>query len=91
MLAPLARYMSFSRNRSSSWGEMAGPRSLISVCSPVVGSSTAVLVRDSSRIRTNELSTASSLRASTIRLPVAPPARPVAITGWPRRLIARQC
>jgi hypothetical protein len=62
---------------------------LISVCSPEVGSSTAVLVRDSSRIRTNELRIASPFRASTIRVPVAPPASPVAITGWPRRLIAR--
>ncbi len=56
--------------------ETAGPRSLISVCSPVVGSSTAVLVRDSSRMRTKSLRIDSSLSASTIRVPVAPPAKP---------------
>ena len=89
MLAPLARYWSFSRNISSSRSETAGPRSLISVCEPVVGSSTAVLVRDSSRMSTNALRIDSSCSASTIRLPVAPPARPVAITGCPRRLSAR--
>ncbi len=89
MLAPWARYSSFSRNSSSSWAETAGPRSLISVCSPVVGSSTAVLVRDSSKMRTKSLRIDSSLSASTIRVPVAPPASPVAITGWPSRLIAR--
>ena len=48
-----------------------------------------MFVRDSSRIRTKPLRIASSLSASTIRFPVAPPASPVAITGCPRRLIAR--
>src|SRR5205085_8238678 len=89
MLAPLHRYSSFSPNSSSSCGEMAGPRSLISVWRPVVGSITAVFVRDSSRVRTNAFRIASSLSASTIRVPVAPPAIPVAITGWPSRLITR--
>jgi hypothetical protein len=56
---------------------------LISVCSPVVGSSTEVFVRDSSRIRTKSLRIASSVSCSTICVPVMPPAKPVAITGWP--------
>ena len=43
------------RNSSTSCAETAGPRSLISVCSPLVGSSTAVFVRDSSRMRTKSL------------------------------------
>jgi hypothetical protein len=56
---------------------------LISVCSPVVGSSTEVFVRDSSRMRTKSLSIDSSVSCSTMCVPVAPPAKPVAITGWP--------
>jgi hypothetical protein len=72
-----------SRNSSSSRSLTSGPRSLISVCSPFVGSSTAVFVRDSSRMRTKSLRIASSVSASTIRVPVAPPAKPVAMTGWP--------
>ncbi len=81
--APRARYSSLSRNRSSSASVTAGPRSLISVCSPLVGSWTAVLVRDSSRMRTKSLRIDSAVRCSTIRVPVGPPAKPVAITGWP--------
>jgi hypothetical protein len=34
-------------------------------------------------MRTKSLRIASSVRASTIRVPVAPPAKPVAMTGWP--------
>ena len=83
MLAPLARYSSLSTNSSASCSETFGPRSLISVCSPVVGSITAVFVRDSSRIRTKSLSTDSCVSWSTIRVPVAPPVSPVAITGAP--------
>ena len=56
---------------------------------PVVGSSTTVFVRDSSWIRTKSDRIDSSPSASTIRVPVAPPTNPVAITGWPSCLIAR--
>ena len=87
--APLARYRSLSTNSSTSCAETFGPRSLISVCSPVVGSITAVLVRDSSRMRTKSLSTDSWVSWSTIRVPVAPPVKPVAITGWPSALSTR--
>ena len=76
-----ARYSSLSRNSSISRSVTAGPRSLISVCSPVVGSSTAVFVRDSSRMRTKSLRIDSSVSSSTMRVPVGPPAKPVAITG----------
>jgi hypothetical protein len=62
---------------------------LISVCWPFVGSSTAVFVRDSSRMRTKSLRIDSSVRCSTMRVPVAPPAKPVAITGWPSVLSVR--
>jgi hypothetical protein len=62
---------------------------LISVCSPVVGSITAVLVRDSSRMRTKSDSTESCVSWSTMRVPVAPPARPVAITGAPSAFSTR--
>ncbi len=75
--------MSFSWKSSSSCSVTSGPFSLISVCSPLVGSSTAVFVRDSSLIRTKSLRIASPVSASTIRVPVAPPAKPVAMTGWP--------
>src|SRR5436190_2901522 len=87
--APWARYRSLSQNRSTSALVTAGPRSLISVCSPLVGSSTAVLVRDSSRMRTKSDRIDSSVSSSTTRVPVAPPVNPVATTGRPRRLIAR--
>src|SRR3954471_11402732 len=87
--APLARYRSLSTKSSISCGETFGPRSLISVCSPVVGSITAVLVRDSSPMRTKSLSTFICVSWSTIRVPVAPPASPVAITGAPSRLSTR--
>jgi hypothetical protein len=46
------------------------------VCSPVVGSITAVFVRDSSRMRTKSLSTDSCVSWSTMRVPVAPPVQP---------------
>ena len=46
-----------SQNSSTSCSETDGPRSLISVCCPVVGSMTAVFVRDSSPIRTKSEST----------------------------------
>ena len=48
-----------------------------------------MLVRDSSRMRTKSLRIDSSVSCSTMRVPVAPPAKPVATTGWPSRLIAR--
>ena len=86
MRAPLARYSSLSTNSSTSCWETFGPRSLISVCSPFVGSITAVLVRDSSRMRTKSVSTDSCVSCSTMRVPVAPPASPVAITGVAERL-----
>ena len=76
-------------NSSASCSETFGPRSLISVCSPVVGSITAVFVRDSSRMRTKSLSTESCVSWSTIRVPVGPPVRPVAITGAPSVLSTR--
>ncbi len=53
------------------------------------GAAVAVFVRDSSRMRTKSLRIASSVSASTIRVPVAPPANPVAITGWPSVLSVR--
>ena len=62
---------------------------MISVVSPLVGSCTAVLVRDSSRIRTKSLRIDSSVSCSTMRVPVGPPAKPVAITGWPSDLSVR--
>src|SRR3954468_17989223 len=81
--APRDRYSSLSWKSSTSFSLTAGARSLISVCSPLVGSSTAVLVRDSSRMRTKSLRIDSAVSCSTIRVPVAPPATPVAMTGWP--------
>ena len=48
-----------------------------------MGSITAVFVRDSSRMRTKSESTENCVSWSTSRVPVAPPARPVAITGAP--------
>src|SRR5436309_7086438 len=89
MSAPRARYSSLSRKSSISVELTAGPRSLISVCSPLVGSSTAVLVRDSSRMRTKSERIDSSVSSSTTRVPVGPPVKPVATTGRPRRLTAR--
>jgi hypothetical protein len=56
---------------------------LISVCCPEVGSNTDVFVRDSSRMRTKSLRIDSSVSCSTMCVPVAPPAKPVAITGCP--------
>jgi hypothetical protein len=41
-----------------------------------------VLVLDSSRMRTKSLRIDSSVSCSTMRVPVGPPAKPVAITGW---------
>jgi len=54
-----------------------------------VGSTTAVDVRDSSPMRTKSLRIASVASSSTIRSPVLPPARPVAITGESSRFSAR--
>ena len=76
-------------NSSTSCSDTDGPRSFISVCWPVVGSSTEVLVRDSSRMRTKSLRIASSVSCSTMCVPVAPPAKPVAITGWPSAFSVR--
>src|SRR6202023_2639792 len=78
-----------ARKSSTSRSVTAGPRSLISVCSPVVGSSTEVFVRDSSRMRTKSLRIDSSVSCSTMCVPVAPPAKPVAITGWPSSFSVR--
>jgi hypothetical protein len=78
-----------STNSSSSASDTDGPRSLISVCSPEVGSTTAVDVRDSSRIRTKSLRIASSVSCSMMLVPVWPPANPVAITGRPSAFSAR--
>ena len=64
------------RSSSTSCSETDGPRSLISVCWPVVGSITAVLVRDSSWMRTKSESTDTCVSCSTSRVPVAPPAMP---------------
>ena len=76
-------------NRATSASETSGPRSLISVCSPVVGSITARLVLVSPGIRVNAVSTDSSRSSSSSRVPEAPPAIPAAITGRPRRRSAR--
>jgi hypothetical protein len=54
-----------------------------------VSSTTAVEVRDSSRMRTKSLRIASSVSCSMMRVPVGPPATPVAITGCPSDLSAR--
>jgi hypothetical protein len=62
---------------------------LISVYSPEVGSTTAVDVRDSAPMRTKSLRIASAVSSSTTRVPVLPPARPVATTGTSSRLSAR--
>ena len=77
-------------NRSTSSSATSGPRSLISVCSPVVGSITARLVRDSPAIRVNAVEHRLLARAARgSACPVAPPAIPVAITGRPSRRSAR--
>src|SRR5215211_115149 len=76
-------------NWSTSSGVTSGPRSLISVCSPDVGSMIARLVRDSPPILVKSLRIASSARSSRMRAPVGPPASPVAITGRPRSFNAR--
>ena len=49
---------------SSSAGSTVGPYSLISVCWPVLGSMTAVEVRDSSLIRTKSLRMPSAVSSS---------------------------
>src|SRR4051794_23588112 len=49
----------------------------------------SVDVRDSSAMRTKSLRMPSAVRSSMMRSPVRPPARPVAMTGWPRFLSAR--
>ena len=67
----------------------AGPHSLISVYDALVGSTTAVDVRDSSPIRTKSLRIASEVSSSMIRVPVRPPASPVATTGTSSRFSAR--
>ena len=74
---------------SSSTGVTSGPHSLISVCVPAVGSTTAVDVRDSAAIRTKSLRIASEVSSSMIRVPVRPPASPVATTGTSRIFSAR--
>src|SRR5581483_7226711 len=74
---------------SSSSAVTCGPHSLISVYVPPVGSMTAVEVRDSSSMRTKSLRIASAVNSSTMRVPVRPPARPVATTGTASRLSAR--
>ena len=43
-----------------------------------------MFVRDSSPMWTNPFKTDSAVSCSTIRVPVAPPTKPVAITGCPR-------
>ena len=69
---------------SSSTVVTSGPHSLISVCVPAVGSTTAVDVRDSAAMRTKSLRIASEVSSSMIRVPVRPPASPVATTGTSR-------
>src|SRR5436189_121757 len=73
----------------SSSGSTCGPHSLISVYELAVGSTTAVEVRDSSAMRTKSLRIASSVSCSTRRVPVRPPASPVATTGTSSRFSAR--
>ena len=46
-------------------------------------------MRDSSRMRTKSLRIDSSVSCSTMCVPVAPPAKPVAITGWPSAFSVR--
>ena len=67
----------------------SGPGSLISLWTPEVGSIIAVEVRDSSMIRTKSQRIASSVSCSMMRVPVRPPARPVAMTGSPSAFSAR--
>ena len=74
---------------ASSASSISGPYSLISVWRPTVGSITTVEARDSSRMRTKSLSSPSRVSSSTMRVPFAPPARPVATTGSSSRLSAR--
>ena len=57
------------RAASTSSGLTAGPRSLISVCSPEVGSITARLIRVSAAIRVKSVSTDSSCSCSSTRRP----------------------
>src|SRR5437764_13128560 len=76
-------------NRSISSGRTSGPRSLISVCSPEVGSTTARFVRDSPSIAVYAFRIGSPVSRARMRVPVEPPARPVAITGRPSSFRAR--
>src|SRR5215213_4335883 len=78
-----------SKSRLTSSALTPGPRSLISVCSPEVGSITARLIRVSAAILVKSVSTDSSCSCSSTRDPVGPPTKPVAITGRPSRLSAR--
>ena len=63
-------------NRSTSSARTSGPRSLISVCSPEVGSTTARLVRDSPSIRVKSWRIDSSASCSRMREPVAAAGQP---------------
>src|SRR5262245_46426089 len=74
---------------SSSSGSTCGPHSLISVYELEVGSTTAVDVRDSPAMCTKSLRSASPVSCSTMRVPVSPPASPVATTGTSSRFSAR--
>ena len=66
MLRPAGRgSRAARRSASTSSGLTAGPRSLISVCSPEVGSITARLIRVSPAIRVKSVSTASSRSCSS--------------------------
>ena len=56
--------------RSISSGRTSGPRSLISVCSLEVGSTTARFVRDSPSILVNAFRIDSSASRSRMRVPV---------------------
>jgi hypothetical protein len=62
---------------------------MISVCVIVVGSTTAVEVRDSPPMRTKSMRKFSRCRPSMICWPARPPTRPVMTTGCPRDLSAR--
>ena len=67
--------------RSRSAAATLGPRSLISVCSPEVGSTIERFVRESPATSTKSWRTCSASSSSRIRAPVGPAAKPVAITG----------
>src|SRR3954447_6902605 len=78
-----------SKSRFTSSALTAGPRSLISVCSPEVGSITARLMRVSEAIRVKSVRTDSSCSCSSTWVPIGPPTKPAAITGRPSRFSAR--